>query len=53
MFMFMVYSQHKVDNFPVKKFGYGCWNGGLFTREEACFNYGPIDPCASVNKPDF
>jgi hypothetical protein len=53
MFMFIVYSQHKVDNFPVNKFNYGCWNGGLFTKEEAHYNHGPFDSCASVNIPDF
>ena len=52
-FMFLVYSQHKTENFPANKFGYGCWNGGLFTKEEARFYYGPFDPCSSVNIPDF
>jgi hypothetical protein len=52
-FMFLVYSLHKADNFPINKFGYGCWNGGLYTKNEAIFNYGPFDPCSSVNIPDF
>ena len=36
-FMFLVYSQHKAKNFLANKFGYGCWNGGTFTKKEACF----------------
>ena len=43
-FMFLIYRQHKFENFLVNKFGYGCWNGGLFTSTEVCFNYGPFDP---------
>ena len=53
MFMFMVYSQHKADNFPADKFGYGCWNGGFFTKNEARFYYDHFNPCASINTPDF
>lgn len=52
-FMFLVYSQHKAETFPANKFGYGCWNGGTFTKRAARFYYGPFDPCASVNIPDF
>ena len=52
-FMFLVYSQHKADNFPVNKFGYGCWNGGTLTKNEARFYYGTFNPCTSVNIPDF
>ena len=36
-FMFLIYRQHKFENFPVNKFEYGCWNGGLFTSTEARF----------------
>ena len=49
--LFLIYSHHKVENFPINKFGYGCWNGGFFTSNEAWFYYGPFDPCASVNIP--
>jgi hypothetical protein len=52
-FMFLIYNQHKVDNFPVNKFGSGCWNGGFFTKEVVGFNYSPFDPCATINIPDF
>ena len=52
-FMFLLYSQHKAENFPANKFGYGCWNGGTFTKSEARFYYGPFDPCTSVKIPDF
>lgn len=52
-FLFLIYSQYQADNFPINKFGYGCWNGGLFTSTEARFFYGPFDPCSSVNIPDF
>ena len=52
-FMFLVYSQHKAETFLANKFGYGCWNGGTFTKRAARFYYGPFDPCASVNIPDF
>ena len=52
-FMFLIYSQHKLESFPITKFGYGCWNGGLFTSSEARFYYGPFDPYASVNIPEF
>ena len=52
-FMFLIYRQHKSENFLINKCGYGCWNGGLFTSTEARFNNGPFDPCASVNIPDF
>ena len=51
--MFLVYSQHKAENFPTSKFGYGCWNGSFFTRNEAPFDYGPFNPCASMNILDF
>ena len=47
-FMFLLYSQHKAKIFPANKFGYGCWNGGTFTKSEARFHYGPFDPCTSV-----
>ena len=33
--MFLVYNQHKAKKILVNKFGYGCWNGGLFTKNEA------------------
>jgi hypothetical protein len=52
-FMFLIYSQHKADSFPISKFGYGCWNGGLFSKNQARFYYGPFDPCSSVNIPEF
>ena len=52
-FLFLIYNQYKTENFPINKFGYGCWNGSLFSRTEARFTYGPYDPCASVNIPDF
>ena len=51
--MFLVYSQHKSENFPANKFGYGCWNGSIFTSNEARFDNGPFNPCASVNILDF
>ena len=51
--MLLVYSQHKAKQFPGKKFGYGCWNGGTFTKREARFYYGPFDPYTNVNIPDF
>ena len=52
-FLFLIYCQHKAKNFPINKFGYGCWNGGLFTSNEARFYYEPFDPCVSVNIPNF
>lgn len=52
-FMFLVYSQHKAENFPANQFGYGCWNGGTYTKNEARFYYGPFAPYTSVNIPDF
>ena len=52
-FLFLIYNQHKVDNFPISKFGYGCWNGGFFTSNKAHFYYGPFDPYVSVNIPIF
>ena len=50
-FFILIYSQHKAENFPINKFGYGCWNGGQFTAFGARFYYGPFDPCVSVNIP--
>lgn len=52
-FFFLVYGHHKIENFPVNKSGYRCWNGGQYTSIEAHFAYGPFDPCASVEVPDF
>lgn len=52
-FLFLIYNPYKTETFPLNKFGYGCWNGGQYNRTEARFYYGPFDPCASVNIPDF
>lgn len=52
-FLFLIYAHHKTENFPVNKFGYGCWNGGVYTKTEARFTYGTFDPSASIKIPDF
>ncbi len=52
-FLFLIYSSYKAETFPINKFGFGCWNGGLYTTTEARFDYGPFNPCTSVNIPDF
>lgn len=52
-FMFSVYNQHKAKKNLANKYGYGCWNGGTFTKSEARFYYGLFDLCTSLNIPDF
>lgn len=52
-FLFLIYAQHKQVNSPANYLGYGCWNGGQTTRDEAAFKYGAFDPYVSVNIPDF
>ena len=52
-FLFLIYAHHKGENFPVSKYGYGCWNGGPYNSKDARFVYGPFDPSASVKIPDL
>ena len=51
--LFLIYGHHKSENFPVNRFGYGCWNGGAYTSTEARFVYGAFDPSVVVKIPDF
>ena len=53
IFMFRIYSQHRIDNFLVNKVGYDCCNGRQFTSTKAHFTCRPFDTCASVNVPKF